>query len=393
MSGPTPSAVRGRDQLLVAHRGLSALYPENTLASFAAAAPLADYLELDLHPTADHQAIVVHDHTLQRTTDVASVFPDRRDDPVATFTTAELSRLDAGSWFAAEHAEARLPTLSHVGELAVTAGTGLLIEVKERDQLEVIIAAIAEVNAAWPALPLIVGSIDLVLVAELRRSLRRIPTAALFLDSTLGGSALAAVSEIAALLAFRHDVLPSGLVEAAHAQDCVIMHNTNTRTAMDWCAQLGVDATATDWASRKADALAGRAVTTIEAESLWDQAAADGPVTVRLAKEAGFKPSGGADLMAALEAGGQLSVTFDVPTPGRLDVITLDGPPPGGVLQVRVDDGAPHLVDTRTRANRRAAVNVAAPLAAGQHTLVVEVLDSPLPLLRVAVDALEISAT
>jgi glycerophosphoryl diester phosphodiesterase len=86
--------------LVVAHRGLPYYAPEETLPSFLLAHELgADYLEADLQRTKDGIIIALHDNNLQRTTNIADVFPERANDPVSNFTWHELQQLDAGSWF------------------------------------------------------------------------------------------------------------------------------------------------------------------------------------------------------------------------------------------------------------------------------------------------------
>lgn len=79
--------------LLIAHRGGSALAPENTLEAFRRALEWwrADLLEIDVQPTADGEAVVLHDATVDRTTDGTG--------PVAELRLAELRRLDAGYRF------------------------------------------------------------------------------------------------------------------------------------------------------------------------------------------------------------------------------------------------------------------------------------------------------
>lgn len=121
---------RERDVDVVAHRGSSGVAPENTLAATRAALRhKADVVEIDVQRSADGELVLMHDTTLARTTDVEEVFPDRAPYRVGDFTLAEIRRLDAGSWFAAEYAGEPVPTLEEwVG--AVGRRAGMLIEVK-----------------------------------------------------------------------------------------------------------------------------------------------------------------------------------------------------------------------------------------------------------------------
>jgi glycerophosphoryl diester phosphodiesterase len=102
--------------LVGGHRGNPAEFPENTLASFRSAIDLGvDMIECDVHLSADGELVVIHDHTLDRTTDGAGLVVQR--------TLAELRRLDAGGG-------ERLPTLAEVCALARDR-VGLAIEVKQ----------------------------------------------------------------------------------------------------------------------------------------------------------------------------------------------------------------------------------------------------------------------
>jgi glycerophosphoryl diester phosphodiesterase len=87
--------------LVMAHRGFRAIAPENTLLAarkgFEAG---ADYWELDVAATTDEVLVVLHDETLERTTDAAAVFPARKPWNVYHFSFDELRNLDAGSWYA-----------------------------------------------------------------------------------------------------------------------------------------------------------------------------------------------------------------------------------------------------------------------------------------------------
>lgn len=85
---------------VIAHRGASFNAPEETVPSYTLARELgADYLEMDIQRTRDGVLIALHDNTLERTTNIAEVYPQRAKDPLNTFTLEEIKRLDAGSWF------------------------------------------------------------------------------------------------------------------------------------------------------------------------------------------------------------------------------------------------------------------------------------------------------
>lgn len=84
----------------IAHRGARGVAPENTLiAAKRAYESGADMWETDVQFTSDKNTVLVHDDTLERTTDVESVYPGRESYAVSDFTLEEIRRLDAGSWF------------------------------------------------------------------------------------------------------------------------------------------------------------------------------------------------------------------------------------------------------------------------------------------------------
>jgi glycerophosphoryl diester phosphodiesterase len=95
--------------LVIAHRGASADAPENTIAAFELALEQgADGIELDVHLSADEHPVVIHDFTLERTTDGAG--------PVSGHRVRELKRLDAGGWRDRRFRGQRIQTLQEVLE-------------------------------------------------------------------------------------------------------------------------------------------------------------------------------------------------------------------------------------------------------------------------------------
>jgi glycerophosphoryl diester phosphodiesterase len=106
--------------LVIAHRGSSAHTPENTLAAFQLAAEQgADAIELDVDLTRDGHAIVLHDATLDRTTDGSGA--------VHELTLEEIRRLDAGMWKSAAFKGERVPLLA---EVFAAVGQRVLINVE-----------------------------------------------------------------------------------------------------------------------------------------------------------------------------------------------------------------------------------------------------------------------
>jgi glycerophosphoryl diester phosphodiesterase len=92
---------------VIAHRGFSGAAPENTIAAVRAAIEIqADMAEIDVTLTADGHIVVIHDETLDRTTNGSG--------KVSDFSRAELQLLDAGAWFAPTFAGERIPSLDAV---------------------------------------------------------------------------------------------------------------------------------------------------------------------------------------------------------------------------------------------------------------------------------------
>lgn len=114
---------------IIAHRGFSARAPENTLSAVRAALEVgADAVEWDLHVAACGTPVLIHDATLERTTDGTGA--------VALRTAEELGRLDAGSWFDAEFAGEPVPTLVEALDEVRPFGTTVYAEVKGYRQVE-----------------------------------------------------------------------------------------------------------------------------------------------------------------------------------------------------------------------------------------------------------------
>ncbi|WP_145062577.1 glycerophosphodiester phosphodiesterase [Adhaeretor mobilis] len=115
-----PSA--GGRTLVLAHRGDSTSAPENTLAAIESSAAKADLAEFDVRVSADGKLVLMHDSTVDRTTNGTGL--------VAGKTLAELQALDAGSWFSPAYAGEPVPTLAEAISESVTSEVEPVVERK-----------------------------------------------------------------------------------------------------------------------------------------------------------------------------------------------------------------------------------------------------------------------
>jgi glycerophosphoryl diester phosphodiesterase len=115
----------------IAHRGAGKLAPENTLAAFRLGARHGFRMfECDAKLSADGVPFLLHDATLQRTTNSTQVFGPAPSAVAGDHLWSELARLDAGSWHSRAYAGEPLPTLENVSRFCLANGCMLNIELK-----------------------------------------------------------------------------------------------------------------------------------------------------------------------------------------------------------------------------------------------------------------------
>jgi glycerophosphoryl diester phosphodiesterase len=184
-----------RPKQLIAHRGASGYAPEHTMAAYQLALDQkADFVEPDLAITRDGVLICLHDDSLERTTNVEELFPDRYSRETTgrnhakqwlanDFTLAEIKQLDAGSWFNPKFAGLRVPTFEEMVSL-VRGKAGLYPELKSPplytrrgvDMVKVFVDAVRKHGLDRPeslrTTPVIIQSFD---EASVRRSASELP--------------------------------------------------------------------------------------------------------------------------------------------------------------------------------------------------------------------------
>jgi glycerophosphoryl diester phosphodiesterase len=140
---------------VMAHRGMAVLAPENTLPTIqACAADYIEWAEIDVRLSKDGRHVLLHDATLDRTTDGKGKVTDR--------TAAELAKLDAGAWFARRYRDTRLPTLADA--LAAAKGkVNLYLDCKDIDPGQLVkdvLAASMERQVVVYARPAVLAKVD-----------------------------------------------------------------------------------------------------------------------------------------------------------------------------------------------------------------------------------------
>ncbi len=161
---------------VIGHRGCAGAAPENTLAALHRARELGcAWVEFDVRIAADGTAVLMHDATVDRTTDGRGAVADK--------TAAELAALDAGAWFGPGFAGEPPPTLEDALVHCARLGLGADIEIKadrrgpgrDRDAAVGAVARAIATSGAGDRVALLISSFDGELIAAARRLLPRLP--------------------------------------------------------------------------------------------------------------------------------------------------------------------------------------------------------------------------
>jgi glycerophosphoryl diester phosphodiesterase len=230
--------------LVIAHRGFSGAAPENTIAAFKKAIDLGvDMIELDVHLSKDGQIVVIHDDTLNRTTNGKG--------KVTSYTLNELKRLDAGSWLSSQFSGERIPTLKEALELA--RGQMLLnIELKKGDMgpytmTDLADRSLQEVEKAGMLNQVIFASFDPSAIDRIRGKNPKIPVALIYNQSWTFPQEVTGGRPVS-ILSCSGKVLTQTNISNAHQRGMKVMAWTlNTEEHMQRFLNMGVDGILTDY--------------------------------------------------------------------------------------------------------------------------------------------------
>lgn len=232
------------------HRGAAADAPPNTLPAFELAVKQsADGTELDVHITKDGAVVVIHDFTVDATTDGTGTVSD--------MTLVELKALDAGSWFAPPFVGVRIPTLDEVFE-AVGQQLHINVEIKsmsiEGDGVEQAVAGIVQQHGM--ADRVIVSSFNPLVLKRFREIMPQVRLGYLFSDE-VPEEVIRMAKDLTYEAEHPHySLVDADLVKAAHAvARAVNVWTVNDADEARRLRDLGVDAIITDQPKAIRDAL------------------------------------------------------------------------------------------------------------------------------------------
>ncbi len=146
---------------IIAHRGASQLAPENTLSAFNKAVELgAQWIECDVQLTKDDQAVIMHDFSLNRTTNGQG--------KVAELELQALLKLDAGSWFNPQFKSQKIVSLAQALAFAKEHNVGLNLELKCNCTREKMLAQVVHEQLKNYPLPVLISSFNYVALEAFR---------------------------------------------------------------------------------------------------------------------------------------------------------------------------------------------------------------------------------
>ncbi|MDQ0116184.1 glycerophosphodiester phosphodiesterase [Paenibacillus harenae] len=246
------SPYKAEGPMIIAHRGASGYAPENTMAAFELAERLgADFIELDIRMSKDGELVIIHDKTVDRTTDKTGYVHD--------FTLRELQGMDAGSFFDAKYANETIVTLEEV-MYAFGGKIGILIEIKDPQLYPGIEGKLAKTVRRYELIQDIAGigahdsvqiqSFDFESMRRMHTLLPDIPVAVLINadQHPLTDETLDKLASYASSINVSHDLLDEDLVREIHDRNRKVMAWTIRKDQdMERMKELGVDGIITDY--------------------------------------------------------------------------------------------------------------------------------------------------
>jgi len=231
----------GENAFIASHRGGGATAPENTLPAITSAlAGGFEYVEVDIALTADRRIVLMHDATVDRTTDGHG--------RLAALTYDQVRALDAGAWFAPSFAGTRVPALDEFLDVLELSGKKAMIEMKGRWDDEAVAGFVAQVQARGLEHHVIVSSFDARTLALVATASAAIPRLAIFRKIPVDIVEAALELGVRGVVVDRRVVMDHPeIIDGLHEEGVrVVVYTLNQDDHWHEVTQLGVDGIVTD---------------------------------------------------------------------------------------------------------------------------------------------------
>ncbi len=231
----------GQVAFIAGHRGEKVLAPENTLPAFQLAIDSsAEFVETDVQLTSDGVPIIMHDWTLDRTTNGSG--------PVWEWTAEQISALDAGSWFSPDFAGTRVPTLEQFLDLVWTSDKRAILELKGSWTREQTALVSQQVRTAGMEDRVLIASFDVVTLQAVAEVAPHLPRLIISRQVTGDPSILAALCGAVAIVTSKAFLeREPGAVDRIHEAGLgVLVYTLNDEKTWGEAIALGVDGIITD---------------------------------------------------------------------------------------------------------------------------------------------------
>ncbi|WP_298040254.1 glycerophosphodiester phosphodiesterase family protein [uncultured Microbacterium sp.] len=234
----------GETGAIVAHRGNSSVAPENTMPAFVSATRAgAEYFEIDITMSADGVPVVMHDGTVDRTTDGTG--------SINAMTLEEIRQLDAGSWFSPAFAGTKVPTFEDVLTYVANGGADVVIEYKGDWSIEDTQLTVDMIEAAGVENKILAQSFSTTSVANFASVAPDLPVG--WLTGGIDAGIIATAEQIGADAINPSSATAEGVALAHEHELGVFVWTQNSAGAWESLTAIGVDGIITD----RPDALRG----------------------------------------------------------------------------------------------------------------------------------------
>ena len=223
-----------KEPFIIAHRGASGYEPENTLRSFKRALQMgANMIELDVYQCKSGQVVVIHDSTIDRTTNGSGSVKD--------LTFAQLQKYDAGKG-------ERIPLLSQVFDL-VNNQIPIMIELKEANAAKPVAHLIEQYvhDKKWPYDSFIVTSFDHYAIKELKKINPHIKTGVIFEGMPIGLAQIATRAGAQHAILYFDSVTPAFIKDAHKRKVKLFSYTVNNKPLAQKLIEQGVDGIITNY--------------------------------------------------------------------------------------------------------------------------------------------------